>query len=173
MPSLFFFPSTLSSSYPIGWHFNAGTQIKHTIAFVCHWHYAHRMLDRDLSLTFLYFFESCSYLLLPPLSYFICWFPPTCSSVMSFSPVAQLFNWRADFCRAMAVERDVFGISGPTYLKSVDWYVVNSFSSSHLRRFYMIFRRIFLGHQRVRFAGNATFKWKGVLMFFGNAIISH
>jgi hypothetical protein len=32
----------------------------------------------------------------------------------------------------MAVERDVFGISGPTYLKSIDWYVFNS--SSYLRQ---------------------------------------
>jgi len=53
----FLFPSTVSSSYPIGWHLNAGTQIKHTIAFICHWHLAHRMLDRDLSRTFLYFFR--------------------------------------------------------------------------------------------------------------------
>jgi hypothetical protein len=54
---------------------------------------------------------------------FMCWLF-LLISVLYFSSLPKPINWRAAFYSLMAVERDIFGIAGPTYLKPVNWYVV-------------------------------------------------
>jgi hypothetical protein len=86
------------------------------------------MLDSDLSLislTFLYFSSPASIFYHNEYHILYADFSPIPVPVLCFSNGTTV-QLKRRFFSTMSVERDVFVISGPTYLKSVDWYVVNS-----------------------------------------------